>query len=151
MRTPVPPDLVMLIAGTLMWTLHRWIPLGHWIFAPWQLLGLIPAVVGVAMVAAAIRRFSRAHTTVNPLDPTKASRLVTGGVFRLSRNPMYLGMLLILLGWAIALGSESPWLILPIFVVVITFFQIIPEEQALQSLFGTEYLPYRQRVARWIG
>jgi len=103
------------------------------------------------MVAAAIRRFSRAHTTVNPLDPTKASRLVTGGVFQISRNPMYLGMLLLLVGWAIGLGSASPWLILPIFVGVITFFQIIPEEQALQSLFGTEYLPYRQRVARWIG
>jgi protein-S-isoprenylcysteine O-methyltransferase Ste14 len=141
----------MLLAAALMWALHRELPLGHWIAAPWNRLGCIPAAIAVAIAVAALLRFRQSRTTVNPMDPSKASHLVTDGVFRLSRNPMYLALLLLLIGWAIWLGTTSPWLVPPLFVIVITVGQIIPEERALTQLFGEQYLAYRGTVSRWIG
>ena len=76
---------------------------------------------------------------------------MTDAVFRISRNPMYLGLPLLLIGWALWLGSASAWLIPPLFVLVITLLQIIPEKQALSRLFGAQRLVYRQSVACWIG
>ena len=76
---------------------------------------------------------------------------MTGGVFQVSCNPMYLGLTLLLIGWALWLGTVSPWLIPPLFVAVISVAQIIPEEQALEELFGEPYLAYRHRVGRWTG
>src|SRR6202035_1479507 len=114
-------------------------------------LGALPVAIGLAIAVAAVRRFRHARTTVNPVDPSKATQLVTDGVFRISRNPMYLGLALLLMGWAIWLHSVSPWVILPLFVFLITRVQIIPEEHALEHLFGTDYLTYRRSVGRWIG
>ncbi len=151
MQPRIPPPILMLVAAALMWTLHRWMPLGLWIAPPWNRLGVLPGAVGIVIAVAAVLRFRQARTTVDPMDPSKASRLVTAGVFCVSRNPMYLGLVLLLIGWAVWLGSASPWLIPPLFVIVITVVQIIPEEQALSQLFEEEYLSYRQSVARWIG
>ena len=147
----IPPPFVMLLAAALMWALHRWLPLSNWIATPWNRLGALPGAAGVAIAVAEFTRFRQARTTVNPMDPSKASRLVTHGVFRISRNPMYLGLLLLLIGWAVWLGTASPWLMPPIFVIVITIAQIIPEEQALHKLFGEQYLAYQRSVSRWIG
>ena len=141
----------MLLAAACMWSLHRWLPLGHWLDAPWTRLGAVPGTVGIAIIVAALGRFYQADTTVNPMDPGGATQLVTSGVFRISRNPMYLGLLLLLIGWGLWLGSASAWLIPPLFVITITSVQIIPEEQALARLFGAQYLAYRHSVARWIG
>lgn len=94
---------------------------------------------------AAFVRFRQAQTTVNPMEPEKATSLVTDGVFRISRNPMYLGLLLLLTGWALWLGTASPWFVPPLFVIAISVAQIVPEE-----LFGERYRAYRQSVARWI-
>lgn len=149
MRPLIPPPIVTLLAGALMWALDRWLPLIHWLHPPWNRLGGIPIVVGVGVMLAAVLRFRRAHTTVNPMDPAKATQLVIGGVFRFSRNPMYLGLTLLLIGWAMWLDSVSPCIIPPLFVIVITLVQIIPEEEALEQIFGSQYLAYRQRVARW--
>jgi protein-S-isoprenylcysteine O-methyltransferase Ste14 len=151
MRPRIPPPIVMLLAAILMWGLDRWMPLGHWIVPPWKQLGALAGAVGVAVAVAAFARFRQAGTTVNPMDPSKASHLVTDSVFCVSRNPMYLGLLLLLIGWAVWLGSASPWLIPPLFVIAITVVQIIPEEKALAQLFGEQYLSYRRSVARWIG
>lgn len=96
-------------------------------------------------------RFRKVGTTVHPLEPNKATYLVTDGVFRFSRNPMYLGLLLLLIGWAVWLGSASPWLVPPLFVIVLTLVQIIPEERALHQRFGEEYVSYQRSVSRWIG
>jgi len=147
----IPPPIVMLLAAASMWALHHWLPLAHWIATPWNQLGFLAGGAGVAIDVAAFRRFSQLRTTVNPMDPSKATRLVTDGIFRISRNPMYLGLLLLLIGWALWLGSASAWLIPPLFVLMITWLQIVPEEQALGRLFGEQYLAYRQSVARWIG
>jgi len=151
MRPRVPPPVLMLLAAACMWALNRWLPLAHWLAAPWNRIGALPAAAGIGLAAAAMLRFRAARTTINPMDPGKASELVTSGVFRLSRNPMYVGLTLLLSGWALWLGSLSPWVVPPLFVLVITLVQIIPEEQALGRLFGEPYAGYRRRVARWIG
>jgi protein-S-isoprenylcysteine O-methyltransferase Ste14 len=141
----------MLLAAALMWALHRWLPLGHLIATPWNYFAALPAVIGRAITVAAGMRFRQARTTFDPLKPREASVLVTDGVFRVSRNPMYLGLALLLIGWALWLGTVSPWLVPPLFVIVISVVQIVPEEQALEELFGETYLAYRHRVRRWIG
>jgi protein-S-isoprenylcysteine O-methyltransferase Ste14 len=141
----------MLLAGALMWALDRWLPLAHWIEPPWNRLGGLPIAAGVAVAVAALMRFRQAGTSVDPMDLTKTSRLVTEGIFRVTRNPMYLGLSLLLSGWALWLGSASPWLVPPLFVIVVTIVQIIPEEQVLGRLFGEPYFAYQRRVARWIG
>jgi protein-S-isoprenylcysteine O-methyltransferase Ste14 len=141
----------MLVAGALMWALDRWLPLAHWIGHPWNTVAGLPVAAAIAVIAAALTRFRRARTSVNPVDLSKTSRLVTDGIFSVTRNPMYLGLSLLLAGWALWLGSASPWLVPPLFVMVITLVQIIPEEQVLSRMFGEHYLAYQRRVARWIG
>src|ERR1019366_2886926 len=145
MQPRIPPPILMLLGAGLMWALD------HWMSAPWNRLGGLVAAVGIAIAVAAFVRFRKVGTTVNPVDPSKASRLVTDGVFRVSRNPMYLGLLLLLIGWAVWLGSVSPFVVPPLFVFAITVVQIIPEEQALSRNFGEQYVSYQRSVARWIG
>jgi protein-S-isoprenylcysteine O-methyltransferase Ste14 len=147
----IPPPIIALAAAALIWALHRWLPLAHLITSPWNALGAVIGALGIVINLAAFRRFRRVGTTVNPLDPSKATLLLTDGIFSLTRNPMYLGLLLLLVGWAIWLGSTGVWLVPPLFWVVITYGQIVPEERALTRLFGERYLTYKGAVARWIG
>ena len=99
---------------------------------------------------AGVVRFRKVKTTIDPLNPEKAKQLVVGGVFYLSRNPMYLGMLLIAIAWAIYLAN--PWSILGVigFVLFIKRFQITPEERAMDKLFGDQYAKYKVSVRRWL-
>jgi protein-S-isoprenylcysteine O-methyltransferase Ste14 len=147
----IPPPLIALAAAALIGALHRWLPVAHVITSPWNALGVLVGALAIVIILTAFRQFRRASTTVNPLDPSKATLLVTDGIFSLTRNPMYLGLLLLLVGWAIWLGSASVWLVPPLFWVVITFGQIIPEERALTRLFGEQYVTYKGEVARWFG
>ena len=94
--------------------------------------------------------FRRARTTVDPRYPEKMSALVTSGIYRVTRNPMYLGMLLTLGGWAFWLGHGLPFLFLPLFVAVLNRWQIAPEERALAQMFGARFAAYRARVRRWV-
>jgi protein-S-isoprenylcysteine O-methyltransferase Ste14 len=100
---------------------------------------------------AALGQFRRARTTTNPLKPDTTSALVTSGAFAYSRNPMYLGLALILAGWAFWLGALTPWLVLPLFIAAITTLQILPEEAALARLFGADFAAYRRSTERWFG
>lgn len=108
------------------------------------------AQLSAVIVLAAFASFWRARTTINPLHPSRASRLVTHGIFRLSRNPMYLSLLLLLVAYAIRLDALAAWLAPALFAVYVTRFQIVPEERALAAKFGPEYQAYRQRTRRWI-
>ena len=146
----IPPPLVMLLAAALMWALHRWLPLGQLLATPWNYFAVLPAAIGRVITVAAGTRFRQARTTFDPFEPRKTTCLVTGGVFRVSRNPMYLGLLLLLVGWALWLGTVSPWFVPPLFVIVMTVTQIVPEERALEENFGETYLAYRHSVRRWI-
>lgn len=151
MQLRIPPPLLMLLAAALMWALHRWLPLGQLIATPWNYFAVLPAAIGRAITVAAGARFRRARTTFDPWKPRDSTCLVTNGVFRFSRNPMYLGLVLVLVAWALWLGTVSPWLVPPLFVIVISVAHIVPEEQALEELFGDAYVAYRHRVRRWIG
>lgn len=147
----VPPLAWLLVCASLMWGLDRLAPLATIIDAPANRIGWLLIVLGAAVAATAVRQFRRARTTVDPLAPAKASSLVQSGIFGYSRNPMYLGMALVLCGWAVILGGATPWLGVPLFVFLLNRLQIEPEEAVLSTLFGTEFSAYCKRVGRWFG
>ena len=113
-------------------------------------VALLFAVLGITIGVKAFRQFSSAETTINPLEPESATTLVHTGLFSKSRNPMYVGLLLDLVGWGIWLGSLANIALLVLFVVLITELQIKPEEAALRRLFGEAYVEYCRKVRRWI-
>ena len=145
----IPPPLVGLVTAVLMW----W---ASGMAAPHWAGGLQGAAVALLLVAGAsfdlagLLSFRASRTTVNPMRPEKASALVTGGVYRFTRNPMYVGMACLLTAWALVLPSWLSWLGPPGFVLYITRFQILPEERVLLGLFGDEYRAFMQRVRRWL-
>lgn len=111
---------------------------------------LVLAGVGAGFDVAALRAFRKAQTTVNPLAPQRSTSVVTTGVYRITRNPMYLGLALIMLGLAVYLASLWALLGPVVFVAFITRFQIQPEERALAARFGAGYTAYCARVRRWL-
>ncbi len=113
-------------------------------------VGGVFALLGFAVVVQGMLSFRRAKTTINPVKPDAASAIVTDGVYRFTRNPMYVGLTCILIGWAVLL--TVPWAFLGpvLFVLYLTRFQIIPEERILSAKFGREYEEYRARVRRWL-
>jgi len=114
------------------------------------LAGAIPAGVGLLAISVAVFSFRRARTTLSPMAPAAASSLVTSGVYRFTRNPMYLGLLLVLVGWADFLASPIALVLTPGFVLYMNRCQILPEERALLATFGVEYAAYKGRVRRWL-
>lgn len=107
-------------------------------------------VLGIAVAVSGAIAFRRSKTTTNPLKPRAATSLVTGGIYRHTRNPMYLGVTLVLVGWAVYLAAPIALLGPAIFVRFITQFQIIPEELALTELFGQQFIAYKSAVRRWL-
>ena len=106
--------------------------------------------VGVMIGLSGVIEFRRAKTTIDPRVPHEASTLVTTGIYRLSRNPMYLGLLLALTGWAFYLSNGLAFVFLPLFVLVMNRFQIVPEERNMREKFGSEFDEYSSVVRRWI-
>ncbi|MFL6582472.1 MAG: methyltransferase family protein [Burkholderiales bacterium] len=146
----VPPPVVALCLAMLMWLTTRVI--GP-IEVPQMLrLGaaLTFACVGLGLELAGVISFVQAKTTVNPLKPARASSLVSTGIYRVTRNPMYLGLLLMLLGWATFLANGLAYLPAPLFVLYINRFQIGPEERMLLQKFGAGFSAYKARVRRWL-
>jgi len=115
---------------------------------PVTLLGIVPLVSGVLLILISAGLFRRRNTTLNPYG--ESSALVQDGLYRYSRNPMYLGMLLVLAGTAVWLGHVLPFAALPVFMAVVSRQTIRHEEQALEAHFGDAYRAYRQRVRRWL-
>ena len=130
-----------------MLVLHLVLPTTQLIYLPWRVGGLVPVLVGVALIVWADRLFKHAGTTIRPFQPTAA--LVPTGPFCHIRNPMYLGMVLLLAGIAIGLGSASPWLVIPLFVWLVTARFIVAEERKLEAAFGSQYVDYKAKVRRW--
>jgi len=150
LETRIPPPLVVLATGALGWGFMTLTP-GLSVSFPGQAaLGLLAAALGVAIAAAGIVSFAKARTTVSPVNPGRATALVRSGIYRWTRNPMYLGMALLLLGWTIVLGHPGGLAAIIVFVAYIEVFQIRPEERALTELFGDAYVGYCKRVRRWI-
>jgi protein-S-isoprenylcysteine O-methyltransferase Ste14 len=141
----------MLMFAIAMWALNRWHPLLTVIPKPWNWLGSYVMWSAAIAPVMAFFQFWRAHTTINPHRPESATKLVTSGVYAWTRNPMYLGLSVLLLGWAINLGTLTPLVLAPLFIPLIRHVQIRPEEHALRERFGEDYARYCQRVNRWFG
>jgi protein-S-isoprenylcysteine O-methyltransferase Ste14 len=146
--TRLTPPVYLMAALVLMYMLNRYanfVTFWEW---PWTALGLVPVVAGFGLVMYCARLHGRHKTTLKPYQ--EASVLITDGPHRVSRNPIYAGMVVMLVGVAILLGSALPWLVVPFFVVTITNQFIKYEESALAERFGDQYTEYRRQVRRWI-
>ncbi len=132
----------------MMLALHYLYPILPLVPKPWILIGILPVLLGIGINVVADKLFSRARTTVNSFGEPTA--MITEGIYSLSRNPMYLGMALVLLGVAILLGSLSPFFVIPIFVWLTSVRFIKFEEQMLEDKFGMQWQDYARRVRRWI-
>lgn len=146
----VPPPIVALACAALMYGVVRLLPDWRWHWPASGMLGAWVALFGVALDALGLFAFHRAKTTVNPLNPAATSSIVQSGIYRYTRNPMYLGMLVVLLGFAIYLAHPLAFLVLPVFVAYLSRFQILPEERLLSEKFGEAYRGYASRVRRWL-
>lgn len=145
----IPPVLTMVLFGALMAALAHAVPTP--LFLPGRFfISVFMLVAGVIVSLAGVASFRRHKTTVNPMRPELSSELVTTGVYRFSRNPMYLGFALILAGWGVFLASWAALLLLPIFMVYMNLFQIGPEEKFLRKRFGESFIDYSERVQRWL-
>jgi len=131
-----------------MAALHFLLPLKRIILFPFNLLGAIPLALGIAFNLIADRAFKKNKTTVKPFE--KSTVLITGGVFGISRHPMYLGFVLILTGVAILMGSLTPYLVIVAFVILMHAIFVRAEEEMLEETFGDAWLKYKKRVRRWI-
>lgn len=146
----IPPPAIGALVALGMWGLAGWGPsLG--LAPPWQTL-LVAAFVlaGLGFDVAGLLAFRASRTTINPMRPQRSTALVTGGVYRLTRNPMYVGMALLLTAWALHLDAWPALAGPPAFVLYITRFQIRPEERVLAGLFGDDYTRYLAQVRRWL-
>lgn len=151
LSTRVPPPLYAALAGLAMWLIDARMPIVRVASPAWMRAGWLFVGLGVALDLWSVSLFLRARTTINPLRPQRSRELVTTGPYRYTRNPMYLGLLLVLIGWACVLGSAGPLFVLPLFVWIVTAMQIVPEEAAMAERFGAAYTAYAARVPRWIG
>ena len=146
----VPPVAVAVIAAVLMWLAASATPAFDFLFPARTVTAASFAVIGATTAIAGVVSFRRAKTTVNPMKPGSTSSLVTSGIYRYTRNPMYLGLLLVLIGWAAFLSNLLAPVVLPAFVLYMNRFQIGPEESALATLFADHFSQYRTRVRRWL-
>lgn len=146
----IPPPAVAALIVAAMWGISLITPLLDVPLFTRVSAAIVLALTGGGFSLAGVISFRRAKTTVNPMKPETATSLVSSGIYSVTRNPMYVGLLLVLLAWAIYLSSA--WALLgPVgFVLYISRFQIAPEERVLSTLFGSEYTAYQSKVRRWL-
>ena len=148
METKIPPPIVTLVFGLSIY-------FSRGIFQAVEIkysfyIGILLLILGLAVLIFAVRLFRKDKTTVNPLSPEQATKLVTDGIFKYSRNPMYLGMALILCSIAVIFNLIGGIVLVALFCFYITKFQIIPEERAMSNLFAQDFDQYKQVTRRWI-
>jgi protein-S-isoprenylcysteine O-methyltransferase Ste14 len=146
----IPPVLVFALTAAAMYGLARALPAGTLALPARVGAAATLAACGVALAAAGVAAFRRSRTSVHPHHPERASAMVAHGVYRWTRNPMYLGLLLVLAGWAVLLANAAALAALPLFVLWMNRFQIGPEERVLAAKFGPPYAAYLRRVRRWL-
>ena len=149
MKLKLPPVVIALVFALFMYLLSEILPVGYFGFFGRFYLGYFLICLGVLVGMWSILQFSLKKTTVNPFQPEKVTSLVSSGIYQYSRNPMYLAMLLVLLGWGLLLGNAFNTLVAVGFVYYMNTYQIIPEEEVLLKKFGREYKEYCTLVRRW--
>jgi protein-S-isoprenylcysteine O-methyltransferase Ste14 len=142
------PPIYLFSAIAIMVLLHFLLPGTKVLALPWNLLGVIPLVFGIIINLSADKSFKKHETTVKPLE--KSDRLITTGVFKISRHPMYLGFVLILLGIAMLMGFFTPYIVILVFAIFMDMLFIRYEEKKLENTFGEAWLQYRKKTGRWI-
>jgi len=150
LQLKIPPPVYAISIAIIMWLLNKHLPIVELIQTPWNKIGLGIILTAASFDAWSLFLFLKKKTTANPMKPENTTGIVTKGLYQYSRNPMYLGLLIILFGFGLWLGGLSPFLMLPVFYWVITEMQIKPEEGMLEQKFGQEYLEYKNRVRRWL-
>lgn len=146
----VPPLVLTILVGTLIWFANMALPATRITIpqAPWLSLAL--AACGIAVAVLGVAAFRQANTTVDPRVPNQSAQVVPTGIYKYSRNPMYVGFFLVLLAWSVSLQQLMALPLLAAFVAYLTRYQIIPEERFLKEKFGVEYVDYCRKVRRWL-
>ena len=147
-KTKIPPPLVALTFGFLIKYTKNIFPVIE--IKNEIVFGSFMIISGLIIILSAIISFKKYKTTITPLNPSKATKLIVHGVYKFSRNPMYLGLLLVLFGVSTMLNPIGGLFITPLFILYLNYFQIIPEENAMIQLFKGEFLKYKRKVRRWI-
>ena len=148
MKTRIPPPILALLMIGLVYLSSLLI--GSVSFDYQASLSVLLVIVGLSCALPSFRLFARNKTTISPFTPSETSVLITEGMYRYSRNPMYLGLLLLIIAATIWFGTWFGIIISLFFILLINILQIIPEEEALLQIFGEEYLEYKKKVGRWI-
>ena len=150
LENKIPPPAVLIVCLVLMWLISRETTSLEIDSEIKLLTSSFMFLLGVSIAVAGIVSFRKAKTTVNPLKPEEASHLVVAGIFKYTRNPMYLGMLCVAIGMVIKLANLWAAVMVLVFFFYISRYQITPEERAMQKLFGDQFSDYTKRVRRWL-
>ena len=148
METRIPPPIVTLVFGLSIYFSREIFQVVEIKYSFY--IGILLLILGLAILISAVRLFRKDKTTVNPLSPEQATKLVTDGIFKYSRNPMYLGMVFILSSMAVFFNLIGGIILIALFCSYITKFQIIPEERAMSNLFSQDFNKYKHATRRWI-
>jgi protein-S-isoprenylcysteine O-methyltransferase Ste14 len=143
--TKIPPPIVTIIILSIIYLFD----LNEYNLNT-DIISIITLFIGLIFIISAVIQFINRKTTVNPTKPHKTSTLVITGTYKITRNPMYLGMLLIILSFALYKASIISLILIPLFIFYINKFQIEPEEFEMRKKFGEEYEDYCKKVDRWI-
>ncbi len=148
MNNKIPPPIITFICGLTIFYSKSFF--NQFFIYNNNIVSLFLLILGLAIFISAVISFKKQKTTINPLEPRQASSLVVSGIFNFSRNPMYLGMLIILLSISFKFNLIGGMVISLFFYIFITKFQIIPEEDAMNELFGDKFIEYSRKTRRWI-
>jgi protein-S-isoprenylcysteine O-methyltransferase Ste14 len=146
----IPPPIVAVLIAIAMWGVSSIVPVLEVPIQSRLIVASAIAAIGIVVVISGTIAFHQAETTINPMKPESTSSLVSSGIYRFTRNPMYMGLLLVTIAWAVFLSSPLTLLGSLVFFVYISHFQILPEERVLLGIFGDEYSTYQTKVRRWI-
>ena len=150
MKLLIPPPFQALFFSIIMWLISRQFLNANFSLNGINIFAFVFLIIAVMLLILSINKFRQVGTTISPLKPNKTSSLINSGIYRYTRNPMYLGLLLMLFSIALFLKNFISFLIIPLFILFITKNQILPEEEALENIFGGEYKNYKKKVRRWI-
>jgi protein-S-isoprenylcysteine O-methyltransferase Ste14 len=146
----IPPVAIGASSIFLVWLLYQYLPIYHIDFIYKDLLAFTITATGIVVALSGVAVFIKSRTTVDPMCPEKARELVIIGIYKYSRNPMYLGILMVIIGSAVYFAALSSFFIVPLFMAYMNRYQILPEEAALQEKFGEQFTRYANNVRRWL-
>ena len=150
MKLLIPPPIQALLSAIMMCLISRYFTHANFSLNGINIFALIFLIIAVIIIILSMYKFRKIKTTISPLRPNKTSSLVNNGIYEYTRNPMYFGLLLMLFSTALFLKNLISFLIIPLFILFITKNQILPEEEALENIFGEEYKNYKKKVRRWV-